>query len=229
MAGDPLTSSAAGPECEIAAYLAALDAALPGPRRARAAIVDEIGDGVRAAADQQGDRGTAPAVAVRAALTEFGPPQLVAQAFTGELVTARARRLFGGLLLTGPLVGVWWLLLLVPRHWPLRPAELVAAIPVLPFVGAIIAVAVVVLAATGRLAHRLLTLTPRSTVRAGRAAAITCLAVDVTLLGRLAILASTTGGHRSAIMAVAAAASLVRLFYVAVAESRCRRSAAALS
>jgi hypothetical protein len=217
MARDPLTPAADGPEREIAAYLAALDAALPGPRRARATIVDEIGDGLVTAADRQCARGAIPAAAVRAALSEFGPPHLVARSFAGELATAGTRRLLATLLLTGPLVGVWWLLLLAPGHWPPRPPEVLAAIPVLPVVGAMIAMALAVLAATGRLAHRLPPLSVRSTVRTGRAAANACLVVDVALLGQLAIVAAAPRGHSPVIMAAAAAASLVRLCCVLVA------------
>lgn len=226
MGRDSLTPAAPDPAGGIPGYLAALDAALPaGPRRTRGAILAEIGDGLWAAVDRHRDRGAAPATAVGAALTDFGPPAVVARAFAGELATARARRLLTGLLLTGPLVGVWWLLLLAPRSWPSTPAELLRAIPVLPVVGATVVLAVAVLAATGRLAYRLPTLGPRSTLRAEQAAVIACLAVDGTLLTRAAVLAAAPAGRPAALLAAAAAASLLRLCWVAVAAVRHRRTA----
>lgn len=229
MARHALTG-AGDPAGQVAGYLAALDGALPpGPRRPRREILEEVGDGLLAAAERHQACGATADSAVRAALREFGSPRLVARAFAGELAAARVRRLLGGLLLTGPLVGVWWLLLLAPRRWPPNPAALVAAIPVLPVVGATVAVAVVVLAATGRLAHRLPALGPRSAVRAGQVVAVACLAVDVTLLGRLAILATAPRGDSTAIMVAAAAAGLVRLYCVAVAAERIRRSASTLA
>jgi hypothetical protein len=232
MAGHHLTgASAAGadPVGAVAAYLATLDRHLPGPRRQRADIGAEIADGLLAAADRHRSCGAAPAAAVRAALAEFGPPEVVAAAFAGELAAVRARRLLTGLLLTGPAVGVWWLLLLAPG-WPPRPAELVAAIPVLPIVGATIAGAVAVLAASGRWAHRLPAPSPRRTVWAAQVCAVACLAVDVVLLTQLALLAVTApAAHPPALMAAAAAASLIRLPWVGLAAGRCRRSTSAVS
>ena len=40
--------------------------------------------------------------------------QAVADAFEGELATAYARRTIALYVITGPLVGIWWLLLLQP-------------------------------------------------------------------------------------------------------------------
>jgi len=230
MAGDALTpaSAAVDPAGEIAAYLAALDRGLRGPRRMRADIVDEIGDGLLTAADRHRDRGATPAAAARAALAEVGSPELVASAFAGELATARARHLLTALLLTGPLVGAWWLLLLAPA-WPLDPAEVWEAIPVLPLVGAAVVVAVVVLTATGRHAPRLPRLTPRRTVRVVQAVATACAAVDVTMLVLLATVAiAGTTVHPPALMVVAAAASLARLPWLGRSAHWCRRAALSL-
>jgi len=55
------------------------------------------------------------------------------------------------LLIIGPLVGLWWLLLLAPRPWPPGPGVLWAASPDLPLVGVAVAAAVVILASTGSL------------------------------------------------------------------------------
>lgn len=225
MAGYVLTA-AVDPNGELAGYLARLDRTLlGGSRRVRGEILDEITDALLTAAERKRERGATPAAAVRTALAEIGPAQVIAAAFAGELAVARARRLLAALLLTGPAVGVWWLLLLAPRPWPPPPGELVAAIPVLPVVAATVAVGVAFLGATGRLAHRLPACGPHSTVRIGRVAAVTCLAVDVTMLGRLVVLATTPAGHPAPVMAVAALASLARLLCVGVALGRHRHSA----
>lgn len=213
----------------IGAYLAALDGALAGPRRTRAAICDEIEDGLLAAADHHRAEGTAPAAAIRAALAEFGPPETVAQAFSGELAIARVRRLIIGLLLTGPTVGVWWLLLLAPLPWPPTPAALLAAIPVLPVVAATVVVGVAVLTATGRLAHRVRALGPQAVEQMWRGLALVCLALDLALLGQVAIRAATFEGHHAALMAAAAAASTTRLLWVGFTTARPGRSAPAES
>ena len=216
MAGDALTPapSATDPAGEIAAYLADLDRVLDGPRRAHADIVDEIGDGLLAAAARHRDRGAPPAVAARAALAEFGPPEVVAGAFAGELATARARRLLAALLLTGPLVGVWWLLLFA-TDWPPRPAELWAAIPVLPVVGAAVVAAGAVLTMTGGRAHRLPRLSPRRALLGVQAVVAACAAADVTMLAVLgAVMIAGATGHPPALAAAAAAASLARLLWL---------------
>jgi hypothetical protein len=224
-------TAAGDPAGQISAYLAALNRALlPGPPRVRDGIVDEIADGLLAAADRHRGHGAPPAAAVRAALSEFGPPQLVAQAFAGELAVAGARRLLGGLLLTGPLIGVWWLLLLAPRHWPPNPADLVAAIPALPVVGATVALAVASLVGTGRLAHRLPALSPPGAVQATHVAVSACLVFDVVLLGQLVVIAIAGPLELPPVlMAAAATASIARLCWMAHASRACRRSTAVLS
>jgi hypothetical protein len=227
MAGDELNPAltAADPAGEIAAYLTDLDRALGGPRRTRADIVDEIGDGLLAAAERHRDRGATPTAAARAALAEFGPPEVVVGAFADELVTIRARHLLAALLLTGPLVGVWWLLLLAPS-WPLDPARLWAAIPVLPVVGVAVLAAGAVLTATGGHAHRLPKLSPRRAVLSVQAVVTAVTAADVTMLALLgAVTIAGTAAHPPALVAAAAAASLARLLWLARSAHWCRRSA----
>jgi hypothetical protein len=70
--------------------------------------------------------------AAQAAITEFGPPDAVADAFRGELATAYARRTIALFVVTGPLVGIWWLLLLQPHPWRTGVIALIVAIPVIP-------------------------------------------------------------------------------------------------
>ena len=60
--------------------------------------------------------------------------EAVADAFAGELATAYARRTIALYVITGPLVGIWWLLLLRPDPWRAGLIALLAAIPVLPLI-----------------------------------------------------------------------------------------------
>jgi hypothetical protein len=230
MAGDAVTPAPAAtdPAGEIAGYLADLDRRLRGPRRKRADIVAEIGDGLLAAADRHRDRGATPLAAARAALTQLGPPEAVVRAFAGELATARARHLLAALLLTGPLVGVWWLLLLTPA-WPTHPTQLWAAIPVLPLVGAAVVAAGAVLTTTGGHARRLPRLSPRRAQLSVQVVVAACAATDVTMLvvlGAVTIAGAT--GHPPVLVVAAAAASLARLLWLGRSARGCRRSALSL-
>src|SRR5262245_44672369 len=111
---------------EIETYLAAIathlaSLGLPGPRRARQAIIAELRDGLLEATTARLEQGLHPKRAARAALEEFGDPTAVASAFTPELAGIQARRTALTLTRTGPLVGVLWLAALAATHaHPLR-------------------------------------------------------------------------------------------------------------
>ena len=100
---------------ELAAYLSDLAAQLRGPRRRREAILTELRDGLDQAIEDRIAHRPAPTEAAAAAITQFGSPHAVADAFAGELATAYARRTIACFIATGPLVGIWWLLLLDPQ------------------------------------------------------------------------------------------------------------------
>jgi hypothetical protein len=85
--------------------------------------------------------GIAPDQAAAAAITQFGSPLAVADAYAGEMTTAYARRTIVCFIATGPLVGIWWLLLLHPSPWRTGLIAFVAAIPVIPLIIAAIATA----------------------------------------------------------------------------------------
>jgi len=106
---------------------------------------------------------------------------------------------------TGPLVGVWWLLLLQPTPWRTGVVALVAAIPVIPLIIAAFATAAGTFATTGRLIRWLPEASPRRALFATITLASLALAADVVLivlygwsvlsvwpLGALAIAASLT-------------------------------------
>ena len=122
MASDRLaTSTVRPPEGALAAYLSDLAAQLHGPRRRREAILTELRDGLDQATEDRIATGLAPDQAAAAAITQFGSPHAVADAFAGELATAYARRTIACFIATGPLVGIWWLLLLAPKPLAHRP------------------------------------------------------------------------------------------------------------
>ena len=152
MASDRLaTSSGTRPKDALAAYLSDLAVQLQGPRRRRDAILTELRDGLEQATEDRIATGLTPDRAAAAATSQFGSPHAVAGAFAGELTTAYARRTIACFLVTGPLVGIWWLLLLDPSPWRTGLIALVAAIPVIPVIIAAIATAGGTLATTGRL------------------------------------------------------------------------------
>ena len=167
-------------------YLASLARDLPGPRGARAAALDEVRDGLHEAIAGHTSRGLPPQLAARAAITELGSPTTVAEAFAPELATTQARHTLLAFLITGPLVGLWWLLLLAPQPWPPRPGVLWAAIPALPLIGVAIAAAVVILATTGSLIRWLPESTPQRALLGAAGVAIGCVLDDLTVLAILA-------------------------------------------
>lgn len=190
-------------------YLADLGTRLHGPRRTRAAILAEIRDGLNQATADHTARGLGPADAAARAVEQFGSPQAVADAFTDELATAYARRTITAFILTGPLVGIWWLLLLHPQPWRSTPAALIAAIPAIPLIAVAVATALGTYATTGRLMRWLPETTPAHALTATTAIAGLCMLGDLTVLTTLA-----TGGptpQSNALTAVAVGASLARI------------------
>jgi hypothetical protein len=197
------------PDAILGRYLADLGTRLHGPWRTRAAILAEIRDGLDEATAEHTARGLGPADAATHAVAQFGSPQVVADAFTGELATAYARRTIAAFILTGPLVGICWLLLLHPQPWPSTPAALIAAIPAIPLIAVAIATALGTFATTGRLMRWLPETTPVRALTATTAVAGLCVLSDLTVLTILAI-----GDHapsRYALSALAVGASLARI------------------
>ena len=93
----------------IGGYLAALSAHLPAP------IVAELADGLDQTHQHYLARGLGADAAARAALAEFGEPQVIVAAFTRASPARRAAR---RLLATGPMVGACWgTALITSRAW----------------------------------------------------------------------------------------------------------------
>lgn len=130
-----------------------------------------------------------------------------------------------GYLISGPAVGIWWLLLLVPRPWHPTLGVVVTAIPVLPLIAAAVATGVVVIATTGSLMRWLPETVPqRATVAAG--IVVACAVVgDLSVLTILGIRAITQPVDAPIALVVAAVtASVIRLAVSARIIPRCLRT-----
>lgn len=91
-----------------AAYVAAVAAPLRGPRRLRADMLAELGDGFEDAVAEREDAGLPREHAVAEAAAEFGAPSLVAAEFQRELSAAQARRTAWTLLIALPAMTIMW-------------------------------------------------------------------------------------------------------------------------
>jgi hypothetical protein len=163
-------------------------------RRLPADAVDELADGLIETWRHHIATGLDPADAARAAVTDFGTPEQITDAFVAQAPGRRTALLLLG---TGPVVGACWGAGLVATHawtWPVPTAA--AALVAL----ALLAV-VAVLAAAG---------TSRHSYRRTRLAAVggcCLLALDATMLAAALLLAPTVVPP----MAVAMGASLARI------------------
>jgi hypothetical protein len=203
----------------VAAYLAAVTARLTGPATTRAAITDELRDGLLESLEAHRASGCSPQEATTAAIAEFGDPHTVADAFSPELAAVQARRVALGLLVTGPLVGLSWLAAVAVNDLPPWRHQLTGPWLALPLVALALAVACPALgltvAATGRPGRwlggwlgRRATLPPTAAAVAGLAA----IGADLTLLAIISGQALTTPGPQVWVpVLLAAAASLTRV------------------
>ena len=182
-AGTGMTPPAVSAEEQLGRYLDEIAAGLHGPQRRRARILAELRDGLDDAVAEHTARGLSPQRAVAAATAQFGTPAAVTAAFAGELATAYARHTLAWFVATGPLVGIWWLLLL--SRDPLRAGlvALLAAIPILPLIAVAVATAASTLAATGRLMRWLPEANPQRALTATRAVALLAVTGDTAIIG----------------------------------------------
>lgn len=215
MARDPVTDGTAslGPAAAdlLDAYVSAIAARLPGPRRARATAIAELRDGLHDALDAHPGRRHDAVAAAEQVIAESGSVAVVADAYTLVLTDRQARHTGQALIATGPLVGLLWLFTLVPRQ---GPGALLVAMPPL---GAVVTVGVlaglVALATTGR-AARWFPEIRRLPQRAAVAACIAAGSVDLAVLSIAAARVLTNAGTLPwAIALFAVAASITRLVF----------------
>jgi hypothetical protein len=228
----------AGPAVE--GYLAEITARLPGPARARAAVVAELRSGLLDAADAHRSAGLPAAQAALAAIREFGDPAQVAIGFRAEIAASQARRVAVCLLVTGPLVGLMWLATAAASHIGIRlapPWQWTGQSPGLSVGTDLVAVAVGVtawaailgIATTGRLT-RWLPARPRRAPTAAAVAGFGAVSADGLGLALLAAQLATAPGKLSPVLAAtAAAASLARLLLARRAARHCLAIRASLT
>ncbi|GAA3974238.1 hypothetical protein GCM10022384_25880 [Streptomyces marokkonensis] len=139
-------------------YVAALTAALHGPARAKARMIEEIREGLADTAAAHTSEGTPYQHAFQQAVREFGSIDQLVPACQRELTIAQARHTARAVALTGPfLIACWYLAWTTdPAHsWQLpRTAQLLAVhLAGVAIIAALVAAAT--LTATGALGRRL--------------------------------------------------------------------------
>lgn len=156
----------------IDTHLAALARQLP------ADAVDELADGLTETWHHHLAAGRPPADAARAAIAEFGSATQITDAFVTNCPGRRTARM---LLATGPFVGLCWgASLVIGRawNWPVpRPVALAAVVALLAVVAALVT------SATSRRSYR--------RARLGTAGGIGLVAVDLTMLAAVILVAPT--------------------------------------
>lgn len=176
----------------IGGYLAELSAQLPAP------IVAELADGLDQTHQHYLQQGLGPDAAAKAALAEFGEPQIIVAAFSHANPARRAAR---RLLATGPMVGACWgAALIINRAWT-WPVPVGVRI----LLGMALITVIALLAAAAFSGHY------RSAGRAATAGCIGMTALDATML--IAILLAAPAVVWPII--VATAASVARITFTA--------------
>lgn len=176
----------------ITDYLTALSAQLPAP------VVEELADGLDQTCQRYLNQGLTPAAAARAAVAEFGTPEVILASFT-RLSPARlaARRL----LASGPVVGGCWTIALITGRawsWPVPvAARVLVGVALVGIIG------LLVTAASGT--------KYRSIRRAGTAGCIGITALDAAMLLTATIAVPAVAWP----LILALAASAVRLTFTA--------------
>jgi len=143
----------------IERYIAELSVRLPGPRRWRVAILDEIRDSLLEGIDAHNDPEHDPAVAARHAIADHGPVDQVVTAYAPELAVAWTRRASLLALALVPAMAIVWNVALrvgPPSHW--HPSGIglhIAATMIAGGVALTLACSTATLLGTGRLARTL--------------------------------------------------------------------------
>ncbi|MQY04214.1 permease prefix domain 1-containing protein [Actinomadura macrotermitis] len=199
----------------IEAHVAALEAVLRGPARAKARMLREARDGLADAAEALEGEGLPADQAARRAVGDFGPVDEVAPAFQQELTIVQARHTARVVVLVVPCLLACWRLAGEGRALQVTAAHLggVAAAAAL--------LAAAALAATGVLARRLPTPRhlPIMVAWAGTAAGAALGA------GALALVAASVLAADWPVTAALAALTLVFHTRVAASARACRRCA----
>ena len=190
-------------------YLLDIEARIPRWPLARRSALDELADGLLDAVTHYRSRGLDPDDAAARAVHDCGPASTVAAEFVQVLATGQARRTALTLLLSGPLIGLLWLMTLVPDQ---SPDALLLRIPVLgPLAVTAGATCLLTLLATGPAIRWL----PKACPCPRRATATACAAASVADVVVLATAIFISFGQPSSTRwmpgLIAVSASLLRL------------------
>ncbi|MET7274327.1 permease prefix domain 1-containing protein [Streptomyces flaveolus] len=146
------------PDDPVEEYVTALAAALHGPVRAKARLVEEVRDGLMDAVSERTAVGLPYSLAAEEAVREFGTTDDLVPSCQRELTIAQVRHTARSIALTVPLLLACWCLVRNPGHAQDRglttTAQLVAVHLAAIAAGAAV-LAAGALAATGTLARRL--------------------------------------------------------------------------
>jgi HAAS len=206
-------------------YLSELESRLRAGRRVRKEIVLEIADGLTCAVEEHMQRGQPADAAARTAVAELGEPRTLAAAFAGQLGSAAAHRLGAGLVVTGPLVGLTWVAAYATAglNWSSQIVNVLSAMPQYPLILAVtVPAAMIAITGSGRAATHLV-VPARVVTAAAIVAVIGCVAGDLSLLSAAVFGRNLIASGPAGLVAVAMAASVVRLSAVTWAGRRIAR------
>ncbi|WP_433786933.1 hypothetical protein ACQPX6_08815 [Actinomycetospora sp. CA-101289] len=181
----------------LAEWLGRAAGGLVGPARWRADVLVELRDGLLEATEHHlaglGDQGGADAdrprwAAARAAVAEFGDPEVVAAGFVSEEASARAQWVGRAVLASGPLAAAGWCITFVAGGAPMLHGRLAGPWWALPLLGVVLAAVIPAAVAVGfpfRWALR--ELPPGSALAHAELAAWGTAAADAVMLGLLVL------------------------------------------
>ncbi|MDT0310191.1 permease prefix domain 1-containing protein [Streptomyces sp. DSM 44917] len=212
-----MRAAPAPPAEPVEEYVAALDAALIGPRRAKSRLLAEIRDGLSDTVAAYADAGLTTERAADRAVREFGTPRELIPSCQRELTIAQARHTARVIALTAPFLLACWYLTGsagTGTDWLLPRLARTLALQLSGVAGLAALLAAAALAATGTLARRLpvphrlpLAVAWTATTAGAAMAAATILLVLATLLAAnapLLALATTLSAFSHATIATAA-------------------------
>ncbi|MER5965133.1 permease prefix domain 1-containing protein [Streptomyces sp. NPDC002057] len=218
-----MNAAATGPD-PLAEYVADLDAALHGPARAKARLIEEIRGGLADTADAHVEQGVPRRDAIGAAVREFGTVGELVPGCQRELTLAQARHTARAVALTAPFLIACWYLAGAPDHDLTGLIPRTAQLLAVHLAGVAIAATLLAagtLAITGTLARRLPT-PPRLPLVVAWTGTTAGIALAVTTLALATASALATDWPLLAFAGALAAASHA---VVAASARACRRCA----
>ncbi|GAA2617602.1 permease prefix domain 1-containing protein [Streptomyces tubercidicus] len=220
-------SAISGQADPIEDYLAALTAALHGPARIKARMIEELGGGLADTVAAYTGEGMAYQHAAHRAVAEFGTLDELVPSCQRELTIAQARHTARAVALTAPFLAACWYLAWSTDHdqpWRLPHLAQLLAVHLAGVAGVAAVLAAATLAVTGTLARRLPTphQLPRAVAWTGTTASV-AMAVATLALVTASVLATNWP-----LLAFAGALAAASHAVMAAPARACRHCAARL-